>query len=210
MVIDRKGKINRFGQVKPKVIGTYRLLRSDMAEAAGVDFYTSGEYDLTRFLEGNRGLRLLELGRSCVLEPYRNKRTVELLWHGVWSYVLHHRIDVMFGCASFEGVNPDALALPLSFLEHHAAGNRNARVKALPGLHVRMDRVSREAVDLKAAMKALPPLIKGYLRLGATFGDGAVVDHQFGTTDVFVTLRVADIDPRYVEHYGADASRYAA
>ncbi len=83
-------------------------------------------------------------------------------------------------------------------------------MKALPGLHVRMDRVSREAVDLKAAMKALPPLIKGYLRLGATFGDGAVVDHQFGTTDVFVTLRVADIDPRYVEHYGADASRYAA
>ncbi|MCU0818575.1 MAG: GNAT family N-acetyltransferase [Beijerinckiaceae bacterium] len=210
MVIDRKGKVNRFGQVKPRVIGTYRLLRSDVAAAAGVDFYTAGEYDLTRFLEGNRGLRLLELGRSCVLEPYRNKRTVELLWHGVWSYVLHHRIDVMFGCASFEGVEPERLALPLSFLEHHAAGNRNARVKALPGLHVRMDRVARETVDLKAAMKALPPLIKGYLRLGATFGDGAVIDHQFGTTDVFVTLRVADIDPRYIEHYGADASRYAA
>lgn len=210
MVIDRKGKINRFGQVRPKVIGTYRLLRSDMAEANGVDFYTAGEYDLTRFLDGHRGLRLLELGRSCVLEPYRTKRTVELLWHGVWSYVLHHRIDVMFGCASFEGVEPEKLALPLSFLEYHAAGNRNARVKALPGLHVRMDRVVREAVDLKAAMRALPPLIKGYLRLGATFGDGAVVDHQFGTTDVFVTLRVADIDPRYIEHYGADASRYAA
>ncbi len=210
MVIDRKGKVNRFGQVGPKVIGTYRLLRSDVAEAARVDFYTSGEYDLTRFLAGNRGLKLLELGRSCVLEPYRNKRTVELLWHGVWSYILHHRIDVMFGCASFEGVEPEKLALPLAFLEHHAAGNRNARVKALPGLHVRMDRVPREAVDLKAAMKALPPLIKGYLRLGATFGDGAVIDHQFGTTDVFVTLRVADIDPRYIEHYGADASRYAA
>lgn len=210
MVVDRKGKINRFGQIKPKVIGTYRLLRAEVAEAAGVDFYTSGEYDLSRFLDAHRGQRMLELGRSCVLEPYRNKRTVELLWHGVWSYILHHRIDVMFGCASFEGVNPEALALPLSFLEHHAAGNRNARVRALPGLHVRMDRLAREAVDLKAAMKALPPLIKGYLRLGATFGDGAVVDHQFGTTDVFVMLRVADIDPRYIEHYGADAGRYAA
>lgn len=210
MVIDRKGKINRFGKAKPKVIGTYRLLRSDVAAAHGVDFYTAGEYDLTRFLDANRGLRLLELGRSCVLEPYRGKRTVELLWHGVWSYILHHRIDVMFGCASFEGVEPEKLALPLAFLEHHAAGNRDARVRALPGLHVRMDRLPQEAVDLKAAMKTLPPLIKGYLRLGATFGDGAVVDHQFGTTDVFVTLRVADIDPRYIEHYGADASRYAA
>ncbi|PPD16247.1 MAG: ornithine--acyl-ACP N-acyltransferase OlsB [Methylobacterium sp.] len=210
MVIDRKGKINRFGKAKPKVIGTYRLLRSDVAAAHGVDFYTAGEYDLTRFLDANRGLRLLELGRSCVLEPYRGKRTVELLWHGVWSYILHHRIDVMFGCASFEGVEPEKLALPLAFLEHHAAGNRDARVRALPGLHVRMDRLPQEAVDLRAAMKTLPPLIKGYLRLGATFGDGAVVDHQFGTTDVFVTLRVADIDPRYIEHYGADASRYAA
>lgn len=210
MVIDRKGKINRFGKIKPKVIGTYRLLRSDVAAAHGVDFYTAGEYDLTRFLDANRGLRLLELGRSCVLEPYRGKRTVELLWHGVWSYILHHRIDVMFGCASFEGVEPEKLSVPLAFLEHHAAGSRDARVKALPGLHVRMDRLPREAVDLKAAMKTLPPLIKGYLRLGATFGDGAVVDHQFGTTDVFVTLRVADIDPRYIEHYGADASRYAA
>jgi putative hemolysin len=210
MVIDREGKLNRFGLKKPKVIGTYRLLRSDVARAAGVDFYTSGEYDLSGFLAANAGLRLLELGRSCVLEPYRNKRTVELLWHGVWRYILHHRIDVMFGCASFEGVDAARLALPLAFLDRHAAGDRTARVRALAALRVPMDGMSAEALDLKAAMKAMPPLIKGYLRLGATFGDGAVIDRQFGTTDVFVTLRVADIDPRYVEYYGADAGRHAA
>lgn len=210
MVIDRFGKLNRFGQRKPRVIGTYRLLRSDVADAAGVDFYTAGEFDLARFLSAHAGQRLLELGRSCVLEPYRNKRTIELLWHGVWTYILHHKIDVMFGCASFEGVNAESMAMPLAFLEHHAAGDRAARVRALPGLHVPMDRLPVEAVDLKLAMKALPPLIKGYLRLGATFGDGAVIDRQFGTTDVFVSLRVADIDPRYVEYYGADASRHAA
>ena len=66
-------------------------------------------------------LRFLELGRSCVLKPYRNKRTVELLWHGIWTYVLHHRIDVMIGCASLEGTDPQDLALPLSFLHHYAA-----------------------------------------------------------------------------------------
>jgi putative hemolysin len=116
----------------------------------------------------------------------------------------------MFGCASFEGLEPAKLALPLAFLEHHAAGDRAARVRALPGLHVPMDRLPADAVDLRAAMKALPPLIKGYLRLGATFGDGAVIDRQFGTTDVFVTLRVTDIDPRYIGYYGADAGRHAA
>ena len=66
-------------------------------------------------------LRFLELGRSCVLKPYRTKRTVELLWHGIWTYVLHHRIDAMIGCASLEGTDPDKLALPLSFLHHYAA-----------------------------------------------------------------------------------------
>jgi putative hemolysin len=210
MVIDHNGKVNRFGRVKPRVIGTYRLLRSDVAGAAGVDFYTAGEFDLSRFLARHQGQRLLELGRSCVLEPYRNKRTVELLWHGVWMYILHHKIDVMFGCASFEGLDPSAWNIPLSFLEHHAAGDRETRVRALPGLHVPMDRVAREAVDMKSALRQLPPLIKGYLRLGATFGDGAVIDRQFGTIDVFVTLKVADIDPRYVEYYGADAGRHAA
>jgi putative hemolysin len=62
---------------------------------------------------------------------------------------------------------------------------------------------------LRAALNAMPPLIKGYLRLGATFGDGAVVDYAFGTTDVFVVLPVEAISGRYVAHYGADASRFA-
>ena len=56
-----------------------------------------------------------------------------------------------------------------------------------------MNRLSREAIDPKAALRMLPPLIKGYLRLGALIGDGAVVDHEFGTTDVLIVLPVAEI-----------------
>lgn len=210
LVIDREGKIDRFGKLKPKVIGTYRLLRSEVAALHGIDFYSAGEYDLSHLLAANPGQRMLELGRSCVLKPYRNKRTVELLWHGVWRYILHHRIDVMFGCASLEGTDPKALALPLAFLHHHARSPESLKAEALPWRANSMDLMAKDAIDLKAAMKALPPLIKGYLRLGATFGEGAVIDRQFGTVDVFVALRVADIDPRYVAYYGADAGRHAA
>jgi putative hemolysin len=135
---------------------------------------------------------------------------VELLWHGIWTYVLHHRIDVMFGCASFAGTDPDALALPLSFLHHHARAPEDWRVAALPRLAVPMDRLPRDSVDPKLAIRQLPPLLKGYLRVGATFGDGAVIDRQFGTTDVLVILPVSAINPRYVEHFGVDASRHAA
>jgi putative hemolysin len=70
--------------------------------------------------------------------------------------------------------------------------------------------MAKEDIDPKAALRALPPLIKGYLRLGAMIGEGAVVDHQFGTTDVLIVLPRAFINPRYINYYGADATRHAA
>jgi putative hemolysin len=73
-----------------------------------------------------------------------------------------------------------------------------------------MGRLSKDAIDMKKALHALPPLIKGYLRLGAYVGDGAVVDRQFGTTDVLIVLPVSAINPRYIGHFGAGAERHAA
>ena len=210
LVIDHDAPSKRPGGKKPKVIGTYRVLRGEVAAAHGVDFYTAGEFDLAPLIAANPGLRMLELGRSCVLKPYRTKRTVELLWHGVWRYILHHKIDLMFGCASFEGVAPEAHALALAFLHHKARAPEGLNAKAVPWRYTEMNRLPEAALDLKAAMKALPPLIKGYLRLGATFGEGAVIDRPFGTLDVFVALKVSDIDPRYVAYYGADAGRHAS
>jgi L-ornithine Nalpha-acyltransferase len=193
-----------FGEPRPKVVGTYRLLRGDVA-ARHAGFYSESEYDLGPLLAAQGHRRLLELGRSCVLKPYRGKRTVELLWQGIYAYVLHHRIDALIGCASLEGTDPDRLALPLAFLHHHARAPEPWRARALPGRAVAMDRLPREAVDPKAALQTLPPLIKGYLRLGATFGDGAVIDRQFGTTDVFVTLPVEAIGARYRGHFAPAA-----
>lgn len=210
LVIDHAAtKAKPFRKPRPKVVGTYRLLRSERAEG-GAGFYSAGEFDIAPLLERHTDKRFLELGRSCVLRAYRTKRTVELLWHGIWAYVLHHRIDAMIGCASLEGTDPERLALPLSFLHHHARAPEAWRARALEERHVAMDRLAPEAVDPKAALAALPPLMKGYLRLGATFGDGAVVDHQFGTTDVLVVLPVSAIAARYVDHFSPHVRRQAA
>lgn len=185
-----------------KVIGTYRVLRQEIAQRS-LGFYTQGEYDIAPLIaRKSPEYAFMELGRSCVLKPYRTKRTVELLWHGLWTYVREHAVDVMIGCASFEGTNPDDHAMALSFLHHKARAEPGWRVAAHPTLHVDMNRVSPDKLDMKAALKALPPLIKGYLRLGAMVGDGAVIDHQFGTTDVLIILPVEKIDPRYFEHFG--------
>lgn len=188
---------------RPHVVGTYRVLRQEVAERT-LGFYTASEYDIAPLIAAKSPrYRFMELGRSCVLRPYRTKRSVELLWHGLWTYVREHGVDVMLGCASFEGTDPDAHAMALSFLHHHALAPPAWRCRAHDRLYVPMDRLPRDRVDTKAALKALPPLIKGYLRLGAFVGDGAVIDRQFGTTDVLIILPVENIDPRYFEHFGA-------
>jgi putative hemolysin len=196
---------NRLG--RPAVVGTYRLLRQPLAEEYG-GFYTGGEFDIDALIGRHGELQFLELGRSCVLSAYRNKRTVELLWHGIHAYFMQNRCDVLFGCASLDGTDPERLALPLSFLHHYARAPEMWRARALPERYVEMNRIAKEAIDPKAALRALPPLIKGYLRLGAYIGDGAVVDHEFGTTDVLIVLPVSAIKQRYFEHF--DLSRRAA
>jgi L-ornithine Nalpha-acyltransferase len=207
LVIDHAAKPSLSG--KQPVVGTYRLLRQDIANRHG-GFYTGNEFDIAGLMQRQRGLRFLELGRSCVLPPYRTKRTVELLWHGIWTYVRRYQFDVMIGCASFEGTDPKNLALPLSFLHHYARAPDDWRASAHSSHAIDMNMIAKDAIDTKAALKALPPLIKGYLRVGAFIGDGAVVDHQFGTTDVLVVMPVSAINERYLGHFGADASRHAA
>lgn len=184
-----------------EVIGTYRLLRQDIAER-NTGFYSAHEYDIKELLEAKDGsLSFVELGRSCVLEPYRTKPVIELLWQGIWGYLQAYQLDVMIGCASLEGTNPQALALPLSYLHYNHRAPQEWRVRAVPDRYVDMQLLPESAIDEREAMRALPPLIKGYIRAGAYIGDGAVIDYQFNSTDVFIVMPVTDINERYLSHF---------
>jgi putative hemolysin len=204
LVVDHAA-LNRLGKPKPKVVGTYRLLRQDRAEAHD-GFYSALEYNIAPLLARHGGKRFVELGRSCVLAPYRARRTLDLLWRGIWAYAKHYQIDALFGCASLKGTNPLAHAASLSFLAHFAGASEEWGVRAIDTRHIPMQMLSRDSVDKRRALAALPPLIKGYLRCGAKVGDGAVIDHQFGTTDVFIIMALAELDRRYIEHFGRPAT----
>jgi putative hemolysin len=193
LVIDRAK-----GAGADSVVGTYRLIRREAARRHG-RFYTAAEYDISR-LEAYQG-ELLELGRSCVEAASRNRATMQLLWRGIAAYVFHYGIELMFGCASLPGTDPDALALPLSYLYHHHLAPEDLRSRALPERFVDMNRLAQESVDLADALPLLPPLIKGYLRLGGFVGDGAVIDHQFNTTDVCVLVKTDLVTEKYYRHY---------
>nr|WP_230978879.1 GNAT family N-acetyltransferase [Mesorhizobium composti] len=191
-----------------RIVGTYRLLRQEAAVAAG-GFYSQDEFDLPGLVSRHPGERFLELGRSCVLPEYRSKRTIEVLWQGIWAYTNHHRIGVMTGCASFPGVDPAAHAESLSYLAHHCRAGADWDIRAVPGRYQAMDLMPAEAINAKSAIAGMPPLVKGYLRLGARIGDGCVIDHDFRTVDVFIILPVSEISSRYVNYYGAEAQRFS-
>jgi putative hemolysin len=200
LVVDRDAH-DEDGQ--PLVVGTYRLTREKDAMRAG-GFYTSSEYDLSAMLNGlPAGTKYLELGRSCILKSYRSRPgTLQLLWKGLMAYVARFDIDLMFGCASLPGTDVSEMALPLSYLHYFHPMPEHLRVKAQPELFVNMDRMPQEAVDVREGIRSLPPVLKGYVRAGCCIGDGAVVDRQFGTTDVFIYFPVSGLDPRYKSRFG--------
>jgi putative hemolysin len=200
LVIDRT-QHDEDGQ--PLVVGTYRMIREAYLDKIG-GFYTAGEYDISPMLAAwPRDARYLELGRSCIIAAYRSRSsTMQLLWRGLMAYAARFSSDLMFGCASFGGTDPQALALPLSYLHHYHGMPASLRVRARPDLYVEMNLMPKEAIDMKEALRSLPPMIKGYLRAGCVIGEGAVIDRQFDTTDVFIYLPVKDMDPRYMSRFG--------
>jgi len=197
IVVDRSARRRGGG---PKVVGAYRLLRQDVAEA-NFGFYSAGEFDVAALIARHPGKRFLELGRSCVAQNYRGKPALELLWRGIWAYVGHHRIDAMFGCASLEGADPAEHAAVMSYLRCNAPASLEWGAGGADGRGVDMAALPGAAVDPRAALRALPPLIKGYWRVGAKFGAEAVVDPKFRTTDVFVIMPIADIQERYLRYF---------
>lgn len=204
LLVVRKGASSGPDEIRVddgELVGTYRLLRQSVAERSG-GFYTQDEFDIAPLIQRHAGLKFLELGRSCVLKPYRTKPVVELLWQGIWNYVRLYDLDVMLGCASLEGTDPNHHAMALSFMAQNSAAPPEWQVSALPARKVEMNRLPPAEVDGKRALRILPPLIKGYLRLGCYIGDGAVIDHQFNTVDVLIILPVSAINPRYFSYFG--------
>ena len=200
LVVDRDAH-GEDGQ--PLVVGTYRLTREKDAMRVG-GFYTSSEFDLSAMLRGlPADTKYLELGRSCILKSYRSRPgTMQLLWKGLMAYVARFDIDMMFGCASLPGINVEEMALPLSYLHHFHPMPQHLRVKARPELFTNMNRIPKGAIEPREGIRSLPAILKGYVRAGCGIGDGAVVDRQFSTTDVFIYFPVSGLDARYKSRFG--------
>ena len=186
------------GTLKDRVIGTYRLNRGTQKYKDNV-FYTSNEYYISQLInfKGN----ILELGRSCVAKEYRTGTTMQLLWSFISQYVVKYEIDIMFGCASFPGIEPLIHQKSFNYLYKNYLAPKNIRPKALEERYISMKKENTQMPSFRDFLSSIPPLIKGYIRLGAFVGDGAVIDHDFNTTDVCIVLPTKKIASRYKLHY---------
>ncbi|MBY0354923.1 MAG: GNAT family N-acetyltransferase [Rickettsiales bacterium] len=180
------------------IVGTYRLLLTDRAARVG-RFYTEGEYNIS--LLKQRGGKIMELGRSCVHRDFRIRPVMQLLWRGIGAYVNFHEVELMFGCASFAVANVETHRLGLAYLHHFHPATPDLCPRALPEHYVDMNLMPKEDISEKEGFHGLPPLLKGYLRLGGMIGDGAVLDYDYNTTDVCIVVKTDKIGENYVAKF---------
>lgn len=195
LVIDEKIKTGN------PVVGTYRLLRGAEAKKLG-KFYSEAEFDISK-IKNSKG-EILELGRSCVHKEYRNRATMQLLWRAIAAYIKLHNISVLFGCASLSGTEPEKYKNHLSYLYHNHLAPEAVRPRALKNKFIDMNIVPKDEIENFRTVASLPPLIKGYLRLGGFVGDGAVIDPVYNTIDVCIVVQPESVSERYATRYSTE------
>ena len=195
IVIDK----NRKG-IENKIIGTYRLIRGDIAAHFG-GFYTSSEFDLSKILRSYKYNQILELGRSCVHKDYRNGTIMNLLWKAIAKYIKLYDIKILLGCASFQGTNVMKYTKELSYLRKNFSLPDKLSVDSLdPKIYPAYTEINSNINDLRTFVK-LPPLIKGYLRIGGKVSHDCFIDYKFNTIDLCVLVQTDNIDEKYKKKY---------
>ncbi len=190
-----------------KIVGTYRIIDRNAADKMD-GFYTESEFNISKIkkFDGN----IAEMSRACVQREYRdNALVMRMLWAGLGEYIVRRKIAILFGVASWVGTKPVESAQAISYLYYNHLTPLGLRATVLSenfadGVNPKLSRMNilpREFVDENDARHQMTPLIKGYLRLGATFGKGVFIDKAFNSYDVFVMVQTKNIDAAYQKHF---------
>jgi putative hemolysin len=200
LVVD---KALRASDGSQRLVGVYRLLRQEVAES-NFGFYSSSEFDVDSLIARHPSTRLLEVGRVCVEPTHRRKHVLELLWRGIWAYASHHKIDALIGCASLPGANAADHIDAICALA--AGGDQSWRASPRPECAGMLAPcVAPPIINAGRLLRALPPIVKGYWRLGATFSAVPAIDRAFGVTDLFVAVPLRNVERRYLRHFARAA-----
>ncbi|MCL2438881.1 MAG: GNAT family N-acetyltransferase [Alphaproteobacteria bacterium] len=198
---------------KDEIIGCYRIIDREIAAKTG--FYTETEYDISKIkaVKGN----IAEMSRALVREDYRDTFAMQMLWLGLGDYIRREKVIVLFGLGSFGGIDPNAHADQISYLYHKFLSPENLRATVRADLMdpsvdkalTKMDMLPMDKIDEEEVKKNLPALIKGYLRVNATFGDGVFIDVPCNLSDIFLIVESSKISPAYQKRFGGAPDAFA-
>jgi putative hemolysin len=181
-----------------QIAGTYRILRREVAKK-NIGFYSETEFYLDKLYTLPE--EVAEVGRSCVHKDYRDGSAISLLWAGLGEYMHTYNLRYLMGCGSIHSVDPKEASLAYAYLRDKGCltdefGVRPKESHILQGLETDL-----KVENWTQIQKTIPPIIKGYVRLGANICGLPAVDRVFQTTDVFVLFDRKGVDQRYGKHY---------
>lgn len=189
---------------KDTVVGTYRLLLGSEARSH-FGFYSEREFDLEKIKDLKE--ELLEMGRSCSHQDYRDGTLMLLMWEAIAEYVKRHRVRYLFGCASLMTTQPHEVSQFYSLLKESAYAPEEFRVYPRPEKSFPVLNDTVKIGERQALYSRLPSLIKGYLRVGALLCGPPALDREFGTTDLFLLLDVTRMSDEYLRRFGFATSK---
>jgi len=168
-----------------------------LALASGAEIgrsYSAQHYELSK-LAAFPG-RMAEMGRFCIHPDHRDPDVLRVAWAAMARFVEADRVEMLFGCSSFSGVDAEAYADAFALLkEKHLAPKRwLPRVKA-PKVFRFAKKLRFRKPDLKLALSRMPPLLRTYLTMGGWVSDHAVIDHDLDTLHVFTGVEIAAVPP---------------
>lgn len=177
-----------------EVVGTYRLIKNEHLTKLKT-FLTETEFDISPLKNYN----VLEVGRAVVKEEYRSSNVISLLWKAIINYAIEENIDYMIGTASFHGIDPTPYLDTFAYLydQHLSKDSEICLVNQESSYPLNM----KTDYDILAAKKNMPPLVKGYLNLGASIGHGVYIDRAFNSLDVLIILKIKNINERYLKRF---------
>lgn len=182
-----------------KIVGTYRILTRENAKT-GIGFYSETEFDITSIY--NIPDEIAEVGRSCVHPDYRDGSVISLLWQGLAEFMIKHNVRYLMGCGSIHSTEAQVASESYAFLKaKDSIAPEEFRVYPNPDYVLPNFDPNLDVEDVKTISKNIPPLIKGYIRLGAKICGFPALDSVFGTTDVFILFDRKEITDRYAKHY---------
>ncbi|MHA1541076.1 MAG: GNAT family N-acetyltransferase [Alphaproteobacteria bacterium] len=179
-----------------RIVSTYRLIRREHAEKIG-GFYTKSEYDLTKLL--NYDGEILEFSRAVTHKDFRGSGTMMITWKGLAEYIKAYDVKLMFGVPSFHGIDPSKFKNEMAYLYHFHKERDEICCRSKE--YADMNLVPKNQINEKEAFMNLPALFKGYLRVGAKIGDGAFIDEEFDTIDVFIIVETDATNETYKKHF---------